>query len=96
VVVLKGHITIITNGDLLKINEAKTPALATMGTGDILSGIIGAYCTMHKDPFECSTAGVYIHSNIGDKLYEAKGNHIIAQDIIDMIPEFLKDFDVIG
>lgn len=96
VVVLKGHITIITNGDLLKINEAKTPALATMGTGDILSGIIGAYCTMHKDPFECSTAGVYIHSNIGDKLYETKGNHIIAQDIIDMIPEFLKDFDVIG
>ncbi len=96
VLVLKGHETIITNGDLLKINVAATPALATMGTGDVLSGMIGAYASAHGDAFESAVAAVYLHSKIGDALYAEKGNHIIAQDVIDYMPNELKKYDSIN
>jgi NAD(P)H-hydrate epimerase len=91
--VLKGHDTIVTNGDLLKINRSKTAALATMGSGDVLSGIIGSYASFHEDPFESAVAGVHVHSKIADLLFLQKGGHIIAQDIIDAIPDMLKVFD---
>ncbi|HUC38555.1 MAG TPA: NAD(P)H-hydrate dehydratase [Candidatus Acidoferrum sp.] len=93
--VLKGHETIITNGSSLKINISKTPALATMGTGDVLSGIIASYAALHKNPFESAVAGVRTHSLIGDLLFKRKGMHIIAKDVIDAIPDVLKRFDVI-
>lgn len=91
--VLKGHSTIITNGDRLKINRASTMALAKMGSGDVLSGIIAAYAAVHRDPFESSVAGVYAHSRIGDLLYASKGYHITAEDVIDTIPDVLRLFD---
>lgn len=94
-IILKGHESIITNGKLLKINMAKTPALATMGTGDVLDGIIAGYSAIHRNIFESSVAAVYVHSKIGDLLTMQKGEHIIAQDIINEIPNILKRFDVI-
>ncbi|MDE1857070.1 MAG: NAD(P)H-hydrate dehydratase [Candidatus Micrarchaeota archaeon] len=94
--VLKGHETIITNGELLKINRARSAALAVMGTGDVLSGIIASYAALHKDLFESSAAAVYVHSAIADRLYEQKGAHIIARDIVDALPEMLKSFDTIA
>jgi len=94
--VLKGHDTIITDGRLLKINEAKTPTLAKMGTGDVLSGMIAAYASLHKDAFESAAAAVYVHSRIADSLYPQKGLHITPDDLIENIPSVLKEFDVIA
>ncbi len=93
--VLKGHSTIITNGDLLKINRAETPALATMGTGDALAGMIAAYSSIHKNQFESAAAAVYAHSMVGDALYKEKGLHITAQDVLSGIPSVLKQFDTL-
>ncbi|MGC8571903.1 MAG: NAD(P)H-hydrate dehydratase [Candidatus Micrarchaeia archaeon] len=94
-IILKGNTTIITNGKLLKINFAETPTLATMGSGDVLDGIIAAYLANGVDPFRSATAAVYLHSKIGDELFKLKGMHIIADDIIDMIPQILKKYDKI-
>lgn len=85
VILLKGHYTVISNGSDLKINQAKTAALATMGTGDVLSGIIGGYAAIGNDLFTSAAAGAYLHSKIGDTLYKKDGKHIIATDIIDHI-----------
>lgn len=93
IIVLKGNSTVITDGALLKVNKAKTPALSTMGTGDVLSGIIAAYAAVHRNLFEASSAGVYAHSRIGDLLYAQKGLHITADDLVASIPELLKRFD---
>ncbi len=93
--VLKGHETIVTDGKRIKIDVSKTPALATMGTGDVLCGIIASYAASHKEPFESAVAGVHVHSIIGDELFKKKGVHITAQDVIDAIPDVLKRFDVI-
>lgn len=94
-IVLKGNETIITNGKLLKINRSATSALATMGTGDVLDGMIAGYSATHPNIFESSVAAVYVHSKIGDLLSKSMGNHIIAQDLITEIPHMLKSFDVI-
>jgi hydroxyethylthiazole kinase-like uncharacterized protein yjeF len=92
-ILLKGHNTIVTDGRRTKIITAKTSALATMGTGDVLSGIIGAYAAKNKDMFVSAVAGAYLHALIGDALYKEKGNHILASDVVDLIPSILKKFD---
>lgn len=91
--VFKGHETIITDGRITKVNRASTPALATMGTGDVLAGMIAAYAAVHRDAFESAVAGVTAHSMIGDMLCKRMGNHVIATDLINAIPRFLKKFD---
>jgi hydroxyethylthiazole kinase-like uncharacterized protein yjeF len=95
--VLKGNETIITDGILLKINKAETPTLATMGTGDVLAGIIASYLAMNKgEPFKSAVAGVYVHSRIGDMLYNELGMHATAYDVAMTIPKVLKEFDRIS
>ncbi len=93
IVVLKGHHTIVTDGRQTRINEAKEAALATMGTGDVLSGMIGGYAAACNDLFASAVAGVYLHSKIGDTLYKEMGNHIIATDVIEKISEMIKKYD---
>ena len=92
-ILLKGHNTIITNGEKIKINRSNTPNLSTMGTGDVLSGIIGAFAAMGNDLFEAAAAGAYLHSKAGEVLAMEKGNHIIASDLIDKIPKIMSEFD---
>ena len=91
--VLKGHYTIVTNGSSIKVNKSSSSALATMGTGDVLAGMIAAYAAMHGNAFESAVAAVTAHSMVGDLLYKNRGNHIIAMDLIDALPSFLKGFD---
>ncbi len=93
-ILLKGHETIVTDGKRVKIIRSESSALATMGTGDVLSGIIGGYMATGIDAFEAAVAGAYLHSKIGDKLAKEKGNHILAVDVVDYIPKILKEFDV--
>lgn len=96
IILLKGNITIITDGKRVKLNKAKTPVLSTQGTGDVLSGIIAGYASIHGDPFESAVAGAYIHAKVGDTLYKKMGLHIVARDIIDAIPDVLKRYDTIS
>ena len=93
VVLLKGHETVVTDGKRTKIIRAKSSALAVMGTGDVLSGMIGAYAAKNNDLFVAGVAGAYLHAMIGDALYKEKGNHILASDVVDGIPKILKKFD---
>lgn len=92
-VLLKGHVTIISDGANAEIVKAKTAALATMGTGDVLSGIIAGFVARRNDMLAAATAGAYLHARIGDLLYKEKGYHIIAQDVVEYIPKIMKQFD---
>ena len=93
-ILFKGHTTIISNGELIKINFSESSALATMGTGDVLSGIVGGYAATGSGIFESGVAGAHLHSSIGDSLAREKGTHIIASDVVEKIPEAIKAFDV--
>ncbi len=93
VVLLNGHVSIVTDGRSVKLVEPRTAALATMGTGDVLSGIIGGYLTLNGNAFVSAVAGAYLHARIGDLLYREKGYHILASDVVEYIPRVLKRFD---
>ncbi|MGI0141439.1 MAG: NAD(P)H-hydrate dehydratase [Candidatus Micrarchaeales archaeon] len=92
-ILLKGHQTIITDGKIIKIVSPKSSTLATMGTGDVLSGIIAGYAARNKNILVAATAAAYLHAIIGDELGKEEGTHILASDIVERIPMAIKEFD---
>ncbi len=93
VVVLKGDDTIITDGTRTAVSPGGVPALATAGTGDVLSGIIGAYLAKGMDPFTAACAGVYAHLRAGALAARFIGQEgVIASDVITELPRvFARD-----
>ena len=86
VVVLKGAGTLVATPDQKTyINTTGNPGMATGGSGDVLSGIIGALAGQGISCFEAAAAGVYIHGLAGDMAAENLGEYgIIASDIATM------------
>jgi NAD(P)H-hydrate epimerase len=93
VLLMKGHDTVITDGDRVRVNNTGNPGMATAGAGDVLSGIIGAFLAQGVDPFFAAVAGAYVHGLAGDHAYKEKGCHLVASDLIDMLPIVLKKYD---
>jgi hydroxyethylthiazole kinase-like uncharacterized protein yjeF len=91
VVVLKGDDTIVAHPDgRAAVNRGAAPALATAGTGDVLSGVIGAYLAKQMDPFHAACAGVFVHARAGRLAGAAIGPEgVIASDVIDALPRAL-------
>lgn len=87
VVVLKGDDTIVAQpGGPVAVSRGATPALATAGTGDVLSGVIGAFLAKGLGPFEAAAAGVLAHARAGRRAAERRGaDHTIAGDVIDAL-----------
>ena len=72
--ILKGPSTIISNGEENLINTTGDKALATAGSGDILSGIIGACLLKMIPPFQATALGVYTHGRAADLYCQEKKN----------------------
>jgi len=88
VVVLKGHRTLITDGDRVTYNTAGNPGMATGGSGDVLTGVITALVCQGLPPFEAAQLGVHVHGLAGDIAAEKLGQvSMIARDVADHLPE---------
>jgi len=91
--ILKGARTIVAapSGEIF-INSSGNAGMASAGTGDVLSGLIGALLCQGCSPLESAIAGVWIHGTAGDKAAEEMGEAgLIASDIIRKMPEVMKD-----
>jgi hydroxyethylthiazole kinase-like uncharacterized protein yjeF len=88
VVVLKGDDTIVTDGERVAVNAVSAPALATAGTGDVLSGITAAMLARGLDPFAAACAAVLAHARAGREAAQRIGvaESVIAGDVIAAIP----------
>jgi len=88
VVVLKGDDTIVTDGERVAINAVSAPALATAGTGDVLSGILAALLARGLDPFAAACAAVLAHARAGLEATRRVGaaESVIATDVIEAVP----------
>lgn len=87
VVVLKGDGTVTCHQDDIYINSSGNPGMATAGSGDVLSGIIGALLAKGISPYEAAACGVYIHGMAGDIAAKASSmTGMIASDIINAVP----------
>ncbi len=90
VVVLKGNRTVIAaKGKQLSVNSSGSPALATAGTGDVLSGMIGAFIAQGLNPFDASVCAVFIHGLAGEN-GKLGTRGLTADDLLGLIPETMK------
>ncbi len=91
VVLLKGNVDIISNGAYTRYNWTGNPGMTVGGTGDVLTGIVGAYLAQKADPFYAAGAAAFINGKAGDIVAEKKGYHLLPEDLIKMIPEVVED-----
>jgi holo-[acyl-carrier-protein] synthase len=92
VVVLKGARTVIAAADgRVTVNEAATPALASGGTGDVLSGLIAGLRAQGLPSFEAAVTGVHLHGLAGLHLEEEIGRAgVLASDLLAVIPRVME------
>ena len=87
VLVLKGHHTVVADGDRYGVNRTGNPGMATAGAGDVLSGVIAAFLGQGLGPFEAARAAVHLHGRAGDLAAAALGEiSLTAGDVIDYLP----------
>jgi NAD(P)H-hydrate epimerase len=92
VVVLKGDDTIVADpAGRAAVSRGGAPALATAGTGDVLSGVIAAVLAKRIDPWHAACAGVFIHVAAGRITGRTIGPEgVIASDVIEALPAALR------
>jgi hydroxyethylthiazole kinase-like uncharacterized protein yjeF len=89
IVLLKGPGTVIAapDGDVV-INRTGGPALATAGTGDVLTGIIGGLLAQGVEPFHAAATAAYVHGRAADAAPAAPD--IVASDLVRSLPRTLQ------
>lgn len=88
-VVLKGYRTlVVTPSGHSYVNSTGNPGMATAGSGDVLSGMIGALVAQSTDLLPGILAAVYLHGLAGDRAAAHRGvPGLMASDILDHLPE---------
>ncbi|MFA1543909.1 NAD(P)H-hydrate dehydratase [Actinomadura monticuli] len=89
-VLLKGSTTLIAEADRpVRVNPTGTPRLATAGTGDVLSGLIGALLAAGMPAIDAAATGAYLHG-LAARLASAPApgaeSPISAYDVIEALP----------
>jgi hydroxyethylthiazole kinase-like uncharacterized protein yjeF len=86
---LKGSDTLIYDGTTVHINSTGTNALATAGTGDVLTGIIATLLAQGLSPVDAARAGAYWHGLAGQRAAEERRIGVVAGDVVDALGESL-------
>ena len=88
-VLLKGSDTLVVHGNRVAVNSTGDVALATAGTGDVLSGVIGAFLSRGMDVYEAARAGAWMHGRAAELWLEETGwpaESMIATDLLPHLP----------
>ena len=94
-ILLKGQDDIITDGVMTLINSKKTPAMTVGGTGDVLSGIVASMLSRNRNVLESTASAAFLNGQAGKIIQKQFGTHMIASDLIDVLPLVAKTFDKI-
>ena len=91
VVVLKGDDTLVadpTGSGVVAVSAGASPALATAGTGDVLTGVIAALLAQGLPAFAAAAAGVQLHASAGRLAAQTAGSAdgVIASDVVAALP----------
>jgi len=88
VVVLKGHQTVVTDGQRVYVNPTGNPALATAGAGDVLTGCISGLMAQGMTRLEAAVLGVYLHGLAADRWVLRHGlSGLTARDLANELPD---------
>jgi ADP-dependent NAD(P)H-hydrate dehydratase len=92
IVLLKGHRTIITDGERVYVNATGNPGMATAGSGDILTGLLAALLAQGFAAFEAAQLGAHLHGRAGDLARDTIGEvSLIATDLLDFLPKAIRE-----
>ncbi len=85
-VLLKGSTTLVAASDgRVRVNPTGTPALATAGSGDVLSGLAGSLLASRLDPLDAGSVAAYVHGLAG-RLAAQAAAYPSATDVLDALP----------
>lgn len=90
IVVLKGSPTLVVTNEIAIVIDIGGPELATIGTGDVLAGIIGAFLATTASPLIAVASAVYIHALAGN--IAASTTQPTVLDLIDAVGPAVKMF----
>jgi NAD(P)H-hydrate epimerase len=90
IALLKGRNTLTSDGEGVFVNSSGSPVLATAGSGDVLSGVIGALLSRGVEPLRAAQVGAYVHGAAGDYLADARGQGWTASDIAAALPQVVE------
>ena len=91
VVLLKGHNSVITDGNQCFVNTTGNPGMATGGSGDVLAGMIAGLIGQGIDPLLATAAGAWIHGAAGDICAKEIGQYgMLPTDMLEVIPRLMK------
>lgn len=86
IIVMKGAPTFIVEGDAIYENTTGNAALATAGSGDVLTGIITSLLAQTYEPLDAAILGVYLHGLTADLALPQTGTEsFTASNIIDYL-----------
>ena len=88
-VLLKGSDTLVVEGERVAVNSTGNVALAAAGTGDVLSGVIGALLSRGMDAYEAARAGAWAHGRAAELWLEETGwpaESFVASDLLRYLP----------
>ncbi|MBI4167803.1 MAG: NAD(P)H-hydrate dehydratase [Candidatus Aenigmarchaeota archaeon] len=86
VVLLKGHIDIISDGKRVALNKTGSPYMTKGGFGDTLAGITAALLARGVSAFDAACAAAYINGRAGELAAKKFGESMLASDMINEIP----------
>ena len=91
ILVSKDACTVVTDGAALYLNSTGNDGMATAGSGDVLTGVIGSLLAQGLPAFEAASKGVFLHGLAGDEAALKKGKHgMIASDLIENLWTYLE------
>jgi len=92
-IILKGRYTAIVRPDgKIYFNSSGTPALATAGTGDLLTGMLASFMAQHYKPEVAAILAVYLHGEAGRLAREDQGTYgTVAGDVADNIGRAIRN-----
>jgi NAD(P)H-hydrate epimerase len=82
----KGPVDVISDGRHVKLNDTGNPAMATGGTGDVLSGAVGAFLAKGMTAFDAARSAAFLVGTAGDDVLTEKGHSMLASDLLDQLP----------
>lgn len=92
VVVLKGAVTVVTDGRKTFVHDLPNPTLGVGGSGDVLGGAVAAFLARGLAPLAAACAAVWIHGRAGALLAAEIGESgALASDIVDALPRALRE-----
>jgi NAD(P)H-hydrate epimerase len=89
VVLLKGKVDLISDGETVRANTTGNPGMTVGGTGDVLAGITAAFYA-RSSAMRAAVAAAFVNGRAGDLVYPEKDFGMLATDVIERIPEAMR------